>query len=191
VLRGLVQDHGIGEQMTRGKMDSLMFLRPAGWALVCLLGAGISFGQQKSVIATSDELSTPEAVQQFNSDKVAEVAKQIAGQENKPAELVFKNIKILNGVPAGHVLGIMRIGFARSLGVSCAHCHVPGQWEKDDKPAKQIARDMWGMMHTIDNSLLKNIDDLKDRNPMVNCTTCHRGQLKPALDLPSDELKKK
>ena len=70
--------------------------------------------------------------------------------------MVSKNIKILNRVPAGHVLGIMRIGFA-DLGVSCAHCHVPGQWEKDDKPAKQIARDMWGMMHTIDNNLLKNI----------------------------------
>jgi hypothetical protein len=130
VLREFVQDHGVGEQMIRDKVGSLMCLRPAGWALVCLLGAGISFGQEKPVVATSDEPYTPEAIQQFNRDRVAEVAKQIAGQENKPAELVFKNIKILNGVPAGHVLGIMRIGFARSLGVSCAHCHVPGPMGK-------------------------------------------------------------
>jgi hypothetical protein len=147
-------------------------------------------GQQEAVVASHDEPSTPEAIRQFNSDKVAEVAKLIGGQENRPAEMVFKNIKTLNGIPAGNLLGIMQLGFARSLGVTCAHCHLPGQWEKDDKPAKQIARDMWAMMHTIDNNLLKNIDGLKDRTPMVNCTTCHRGQLRPALDLPADELKK-
>ncbi len=37
---------------------------------------------------------------------------------------------------------------------------------------------------------LRNIDGIKDREPRVNCTTCHRGQLKPALDLPPDEPKK-
>ena len=178
-----------GERMNTCRMNRVTYVGLTGWVLMCLLGSGIAFGQQNSVVAP-EEPSTPEAIQQFNRDKASEVAKLIAGQENKPAEVVFKNIKILNGVPAGHVLGIMQIGFARSLGVSCAHCHVPGQWEKDDKPAKQIARDMWAMMHTIDNNLLKNIDGLKDRTPMVNCTTCHRGQLKPALDLPADAPKK-
>jgi hypothetical protein len=51
-------------------------------------------------------------------------------------------------------------GFANSLGVSGVHCHIPGEWEKDDKPANQIARDMWKMMHAIDNDLLKNIGGL-------------------------------
>jgi hypothetical protein len=72
----------LGSRMIRSKMDSLTCLRPAGWALVCLLGAGISFGQQKPVVATSDEPSTAEAIQEFNSDKVAGVTKQIAGREN-------------------------------------------------------------------------------------------------------------
>jgi hypothetical protein len=150
----------------------------------------IAFGQQQAIAHAHDERSTPEAIKQFNADQLSEVSKQIAGKEDKPADVVFKNIKILNGIPARRLLGIMRVGFAQSLGVSCAHCHVPGQWDKDDKPAKQIARDMWGMMHTIDNDLLKNIAGIKDRNPLVNCTTCHRGQLKPALDLPADEPKK-
>ena len=118
-------------------------------------------------------------------DKVAELSRQIAGKEDQPAEAVFKNIKILTGVPAGNLLKIMQMGYSRSLGTSCAHCHVPGQWEKDDKKPKQITRDMTKMAHTITFDLLRNIDGIKDRDPIVNCTTCHRGQLKPALNLDS------
>jgi hypothetical protein len=147
-------------------------------------------GQQGKASVPADEPSTPEAIKQFNDDKVAELSKQIAGKEDEPAETVFKNIKILTGVPAGNLLKIMQMGYSRSLGTSCAHCHVPGQWEKDDKKPKQIARDMSKMTHTIIFDLLKNIDGIKDRDPLVNCTTCHRGQLKPALNLDSEGTKK-
>jgi Photosynthetic reaction centre cytochrome C subunit len=99
---------------------------------------------------------------------------------------VFKNIRILTGIPAGNLLKIMQMGFSRSLGTSCAHCHVAGHWDKDDKTPRQIARDMWKMDHLIVSDLLTNIDGLKDRKPVINCTTCHRGQLKPALNLDAD-----
>jgi Photosynthetic reaction centre cytochrome C subunit len=155
-----------------------------------VLALGTTFGQQTKPAAVSDEPSTPADIKQFNDDKVAELSKQIAGKEDLPAETVFKNIKILNGIPAGNVLKIMQFGFSRSLGTSCAHCHVPGQWDKDDKTAKQIARDMWEMDHLIVSDLLKNIDGLKDRKPIINCTTCHRGQLKPALNLDADPAAK-
>ena len=151
--------------------------------LTFLIAVGIAHGQQKQTPASPSEPSTPEAIKQFNDDQVAAISKQIAGKEDLPAETVFKNIKIFAGVPAGNLLKIMQLGYSRSLGVSCAHCHVVGQWEKDDKPAKPIARDMAKMSHTIIFDLLRNIDGLKDRNPLVNCTTCHRGHLKPALNL--------
>jgi hypothetical protein len=77
----------------------------------------------------------------------------------------------------------MQIGYSKSLGVDCTHCHVAGQWEKEDKPTKQITRDMSEMAKTI-NTKLKEIKNLKNPNPVVNCTTCHRGQVKPALNLP-------
>jgi hypothetical protein len=102
-----------------------------------LLASEIAYGQQEKTSASSGEPSTPEAIKQFNDDKLAEVLTQIAGKEDQPAEAVFKNIKILTGVPAGKVLKIMQIGYSRSLGVSCARCHVPGHWEKDDKPASK------------------------------------------------------
>ena len=115
---------------------------------------------------------------------VAEVRQEIAGKENLPASQVFKNIKMLTDVPASRLLGIMNIGYGKSLGVSCTHCHTPGEWDKDDKTQKQTARDMSKMVATINNDLLKSIPNLKGPNAIVNCTTCHRGQVKPALNLP-------
>ena len=121
----------------------------------------------------------------FNQEQaVAQLKAEIAGKENLPAEQVFKNIQIFKGAPAARVLAVMQIGYAKSLGVDCTHCHVPGQWEKEDKPTKQITRDMTEMVKAITTKYLKEIKNLKSANPVVNCTTCHRGQVKPALNMP-------
>jgi hypothetical protein len=96
---------------------------------------------------------------------------------------------MLKGMPAGRLLRVMEMGYARSLGVNCTHCHVAGQWEKEDKPAKQIARDMATMVANINNEQLKKIKNLKSADPVINCTTCHRGQTKPALNLPDSAPK--
>ena len=67
----------------------------------------------------------------------------------------------------------METGYSKSLGVGCAHCHVVGQWEKDDKPTKQVTREMAALVSAINNDYLKKIKNLKGPNPGVNCTTCH------------------
>jgi hypothetical protein len=103
----------------------------------------------------------------------------IAGRENQPAESVYKNIKLFKGQPAGRVLRIMAQGFDPALGVSCSHCHVAGEYEKEDKPTKQIARDMFAMVTAINTEYLPKIKNLKSPNPVVNCSTCHRGQTRP------------
>ena len=127
----------------------------------------------------------PQAEKPFDqAQALMELRLKIAGQENKPSEQVWKNIQWLKGIPAGRLLRIMEIGYARSLGVDCTHCHVPGAWEKDDKPTKQIARDMGAMMVAINKEHLTKIKNLKSEAPAVNCTTCHRGSTKPALNLP-------
>ena len=118
------------------------------------------------------------------NQKLADLAKRIAGQETKPASELFKNIQLLKAMPAGRLLKVMEFGYSKSLGVNCAHCHVVDQWEKDDKPTKQVAREMIKMAAAINNDYLKNIKNLKSENPIINCTTCHRGQIKPALNLP-------
>jgi hypothetical protein len=166
------------------------FRRTMPILFACALALQSTSAQETKLPADSSEPSTPAAIKQFNDDRVADLSKQIAGKENQPSEAVFKNIKILTGIPAGNLLKIMQIGFSRSLGTSCAHCHVTGQWDNDDKKPKQIARDMWKMDRLIVSDLLANIDGLKDRKPVINCTTCHRGQLKPALNLDADPATK-
>ena len=111
------------------------------------------------------------------------VLERIAGREQLPADSVFRNIEMMKGVPAGRLVRIMQMGYARSLGVSCDHCHDTDEWESDAKPQKDIARRMMAMVDTINRVLLPRIPDLESERPVVNCTTCHRGAVKPALDL--------
>src|SRR5215510_9576436 len=121
---------------------------------------------------------------------LAELRKKIAGQEDKPSGEVFKNIQVplFQKLPAKYFLGAMEFLFSKSIGVDCRHCHVVEQWEKEDKPTKQIGREMYALMLSIDDNL-KKIGNLKSANPVVTCYTCHRGQSKPEIELP--EIKKK
>jgi hypothetical protein len=130
--------------------------------------------------------AVPSATPLPSFDQAAALAKlreQIKGKEKDPASNVFKNIQMLKQVPAGRLLSIMENGYSRSLGVDCTHCHVSAKWESEDKPEKQIARDMAGMVGRINGELLKGIKNLKNASPTINCTTCHRGEVKPALNL--------
>ena len=110
----------------------------------------------------------------------AMVLRSIAGRENQPAESVFKNIKVLKGVPAGRLVNIMNMGFGRSLGVSCGFCHVPGKWDLDDKQEKNTARIMVTMVGAINREYLSKVP-VDSGNPpaTVNCFTCHRGMPRP------------
>ena len=132
----------------------------------------------------SSAAPTPTPSEFNQAEAIAKLREQIKGKEQEPAEKVFKNVQMMKTVPAGRFLAIMEVGYARSLGVNCTHCHAPEKWESDEKNTKQIARDMAAMVAAINGQLLKNIKNLKSENPTVNCTTCHRGQVKPALNLP-------
>lgn len=109
----------------------------------------------------------------------AMILRSIAGHENEPAESVFKNIKILKGVPAGRLVNIMNMGFGRSLGVSCGFCHVPGKWDLDDKEEKNTARLMFAMVQTINRDYMSKLPNDRSGPPTVNCFTCHRGNSRP------------
>lgn len=64
--------------------------------------------------------------------------------------------------------------FTASLGVECTFCHVgPGQMDLDDKPQKDIARNMIRMVREINARF-------PDGEQHVTCYTCHRGQTEPA-----------
>jgi hypothetical protein len=109
----------------------------------------------------------------------------------KPAEKtvdeVFKNIKVLNGMPQSQLYPTMRF-MAASLGFQCGSCHViRNGWidsPADDKPEKQTARRMIKMVIEMNKTFFQG-------NPTVSCYTCHRGrstpQGAPVLPLPSPQ----
>jgi hypothetical protein len=89
-------------------------------------------------------------------------------QQEKTAEQAYKNIQVFKGVPAYQLLGAMNF-MADSLGVSCNHCHVKNQFAKDDKPAKQIARQHILTMRAVNDAAFEG-------RTVVNCA------LSPARD---------
>lgn len=135
-------------------------------------------GQQQTQPAPGAQATPPFDEAQALQD----LQKQIAGRENEPAEKVFKNIQVLKGVPAGRIPVLMEKGFSDSLGVTCTFCHNPADWTAEPNHHLPIARQMWTMTQEINNRLLPAVTEL-EKKAQVNCTTCHRGQKKPALNL--------
>jgi hypothetical protein len=101
----------------------------------------------------------------------------IKGKEDQPAETIFKNVRILKGVPAGKFLDTME-GFSHALGTNCKKCHDTENFASDDKKEKKAAREMIQMTQDINDKYLKAMPEM-DRGSYVGCFTCHRGQSNP------------
>jgi photosynthetic reaction center cytochrome c subunit len=93
----------------------------------------------------------------------------------KLAEEQYKNIKVLNGIPAEQVIPAMQF-ITASLGVECEYCHVRQgnamAFEKDDKKPKLAARKMIQMVSAT------NKDNFEGKRE-VTCFSCHRGAADP------------
>jgi hypothetical protein len=99
-------------------------------------------------------------------------SQQGADPQEKTAEQVYRNVQVFKGLPASQLYPAMNF-ISGALGVTCAHCHIPNQFEKDDKTAKQTARRMIEMTRAL------NLNGFGDAQA-VTCYTCHRGQAQPA-----------
>ncbi len=125
-----------------------------------------------------------DAVSKENAALVERVLASIGGKETLPAQEVFQNVRTMGAIPAVRFLRIMQFGYARPLGVGCSHCHDVGGWAAETK-RKEIARQMALLVQAINGEQLPKIRGLASERPTVNCTTCHRGQIKPALEIQS------
>ncbi len=90
-----------------------------------------------------------------------------------PAEKVFKNIKVLTGMPASQMFPVMQL-IESSLGVNCGFCHVTeGQrFDLDTKEEKGTAREMIKMAFEINKNNFEGHTE-------VTCMSCHHGQTRP------------
>ena len=109
--------------------------------------------------------SQPPAPKFDQAAAMADLKKFIAGKEEQPAVDLFNNIQQYKAVTAGRFLRIMEFGFTVALGVDCTHCHVPGAWDSDEKPTKQVAREMSACSTRSTTSYLKKIPNLRSTNP--------------------------
>lgn len=91
--------------------------------------------------------------------------------QGKTAGEVFKNLKVLNDIPANQLFPTMHF-VAHSLGVRCEFCHVAGDFASDAKPHKRRAREMMRMVEGIDRDNFHGF-------PAVSCYTCHQGSPHP------------
>ena len=111
-------------------------------------------------------------------------AQQAQAPVEKPlmAEQVFKNIKVLKGIPVGEFMDTMGF-FASSLGLNCVYCHVEASmedWSKfaEDVPRKQTARAMILMVNSLNKGTFGG-------KRALTCYTCHRGAPGSPKTLPS------
>jgi hypothetical protein len=132
---------------------------PSGNAVV----AGITRAGILAVAMTA--LSAPSA-------RSAPPAKSDPATAPKTTEQVYKNIKVLTGVPSDQLIPAMQF-ITGALGVGCNFCHVEGHFDQDDKKPKEIARKMMTMMFAI------NKDNFSGHRE-VTCNSCHHGSPKPA-----------
>ena len=102
----------------------------------------------------------------------------IANGQEKPAlaEQVFKNVRVLKGIPVDQFMATMGF-FSASLGETCTDCHSAesgGSWAKyaDDNPRKETARRMIGMMNAINKTYFAGKRE-------ITCYSCHRGVERP------------
>lgn len=93
------------------------------------------------------------------------------GDQGPSAERKYRNIQVLNGVPAKNVEPIMR-AFNRALGVQCVACHVQDKWDDESKPQFATARKMFQMVKTLNENQLAGTRG-------ISCWTCHAGRTKP------------
>jgi photosynthetic reaction center cytochrome c subunit len=93
------------------------------------------------------------------------------GGGTKTAGKAFKNIRVLKNIPANQLFPTMQF-ISASLGVRCGFCHVQGDFSKDTKRPKLMARKMIAMEFAINNANFGGRTE-------VTCNTCHRGSPHP------------
>lgn len=135
----------------------------------------------KHYLAGSSKKFFNDSLEKDRAKYIALVSESIKGKEKMVVDSVFPALKVIGGFPAENLVFAMD-AWSRGLGVSCGHCHNTANFSSDEKPKKEIAREMVRMGNMISGKL-KTIKGLSER-PVVNCITCHRGELKPAFRMP-------
>jgi hypothetical protein len=126
------------------------------------------------------------------------VAAQSFAQRHDDDDDKPKNLKVLPKNISGRELHNIMKGYSASLGVRCNFCHVSEKVEgqdkpkfdfaSDNKPEKNIARDMMRMTAAINEHYIGKMIGGDHTLEQIACVTCHMGRKTPIISL--DSLKR-
>lgn len=111
---------------------------------------------------------------------VAQVMQQIAGREDQPDTVVFKNVQVLKSLTARQLIEKMDKDYGVALSWNCTNCHrfaAEGNWASDTSANKRRARFMQQMTNDINDVTLPKL--YPRDTPRIDCATCHRGYNEP------------
>jgi hypothetical protein len=102
---------------------------------------------------------------------------------------VERNLKILPKDISNADLDSVMEQYSKQLNVGCDFCHAPSKANKDDvdyasddKPEKEITRQMMRMTEAINKDFFDYVITYKAGELMaVNCYTCHDGFARPEM----------
>jgi hypothetical protein len=97
----------------------------------------------------------------------------------------FKNLQVLPPDISKAELKATMEGFADQLNVRCSFCHVPDNYDKDDKNHKLVARKMLKLVTYMRANAAEYFKDSVEAKD-INCWSCHRGQSEPEVFVPGD-----
>jgi hypothetical protein len=113
-----------------------------------------------------------------------------------PPAPIYKNLKVLPKNTTHEELDSVMHLFNTALGVRCNFCHGPSKdnprktdFAADNKPEKEIARDMMRMTTRINKKFFNYKPNQEHPVPPVGCVTCHHGSPHPATQADKKETK--
>ena len=139
----------------------------------------LSFGESRQPLTFRQ--NTIDSLKDERQRYIKEIRDSIKGKESLMADSVFKNVNTFTGnqsIKATHFLAVMDY-WGEALGVSCNGCHNTKDWASDEKNEKNIARGMYNLRQIINKEISINIENEGRIKPLVNCGTCHRGNMIP------------
>ena len=95
----------------------------------------------------------------------------VAQPQVRPAQQPYKNVQVLRDLPPNQMTQTMHL-IQGQIGVECQFCHIWEEWEREDKPMKQVARRMLAMVASLNKNSFGGAQ-------VVTCYTCHRGSPTP------------
>jgi len=116
-------------------------------------------------------------------------AQSFAQKEHGHDDDKATNLKVLPKNTSEDELHKIMKGYSMALGVHCNYCHVAHEVEgqqrpkmdfaSDDKPEKNLARDMMKMTAAINANYISNMKGIGHNMEEVTCITCHNGRKIP------------